>query len=120
MRRTLQVPEKKAVPLDLGQPGRGQKKQGLRDGMGEDLEHGSRIAVDAADPQPHIDITDLRCGRKRDHSVNILLPDSGDGSEDHPHDAKYKNDLADGHRFKDRRSDDPVINFEQKNNVLEG
>ena len=79
--------------------------------MSEDLEHGSRIAVDTSDPKPHIDITDLSCRGKRDHPVNILLSHSGDGSENHSHDAEYKNDLADGQRFKDRRPDDPIINL---------
>ena len=68
-------------------------------------------------PQPHIDIPDLRHRRKGNHPPQILLFDSAPGPHDHPDDAEHEQHI-DHLTLRDHiEPNHPAENLNQQKNV---
>ena len=85
--------------------------------MCQDLENRRREARDSSQPQPHIDIPDLRRGGKCDHTVDISRSQGADRAYDHSADAQHEQDLQDRRLLQHLDPDRPVIDLEQKKDI---
>ena len=88
--------------------------------MGQNMENTGDHTHFRTQTKAHIDIADLRYGRKGDHSADILFPDGTDGTENHAAQAKQEQNVQNMAAGDITETNNPVEDLDQQEDVALG